>query len=100
MNVTSTTKAQIVLKFPILSYPPPDSMSWQRISGENWVNVSSSRKYNISKLDQIVSLTIFNLTEKDFGQYRLIIRNANGSYVQSFNVIKEGKIFLYILGIL
>ncbi|XP_060591904.1 hemicentin-1-like [Ruditapes philippinarum] len=91
-NLTVASNVTAVLYFPILAYPKPESVIWQKYSKSNWISVTSNSNINISNNELNVSLSIYNMMETDFGRYRLIISNDVGSYIQDYYINAEGKL--------
>ncbi|XP_060576315.1 hemicentin-1-like [Ruditapes philippinarum] len=90
-NFTSARNVTVVLFFPALAYPKPDSVIWQKYSMSNWISLSSNSNINISNNALNVSVSIYTMMETDFGRYRLIITNVVGSYVQDYYINAEGR---------
>ncbi|XP_060589340.1 nephrin-like [Ruditapes philippinarum] len=90
-NLTLASNVTAVLYFPILAYPKPESVIWQKYSMSNWISVTSNNNINISNNELNVSLSIYNLMETEFGRYRLIISNDVGSYIQNYYINAEDR---------
>ncbi|XP_060607875.1 neural cell adhesion molecule 2-like [Ruditapes philippinarum] len=88
-NLTLASNVTAVLHFPILAYPKPESVIWQKYSMSNWISVTSNSNINISNNELNISLSIYKMMETDFGRYRLIISNDVGSYKQDYYITAE-----------
>lgn len=96
-NVTNVTSGQHVsstLTFKALAYPKP-SVRWYKKHDSSLVELLSdlSKRILISSSEDRLeyNLTVLNITQSDYGQYRLDITNSFGQHVQIYNLIPNDQ---------
>ncbi|XP_060576316.1 receptor-type tyrosine-protein phosphatase epsilon-like [Ruditapes philippinarum] len=89
MNVTSALNVTAILQFHFIAYPSPDTVLWQKYIISNWTNLSYKNNITTSRMEHNISLTVHNVSEEDFGRYRLIIANDVGNYTREFYINAE-----------
>jgi hypothetical protein len=92
-NVTSEQHVPSTLTFRALAYPKP-SVRWYKKQDTSWLELLTNLSNKIlmsSSEDRLeYNLTVLNITQSDYGQYRLDITNSFGQHLQIFNLIPNG----------
>ncbi|XP_053372983.1 carcinoembryonic antigen-related cell adhesion molecule 5-like [Mercenaria mercenaria] len=81
-NFTGSLYESVTLNLSTLAYPEPGSTGflWHKESGMRWISLRSNTDLLISSSGLHSSLTIMNVSQQDYGQYRVTVTNAIGSY--------------------
>jgi hypothetical protein len=90
-HVFAEIDTSISLYLTALSYPKPNSVLWRKFDGKSWINVNESNNIRIYQSNLDFGMTIIRISKADFGEYKLFIANAVGSYIHNFYVEYSGK---------
>jgi hypothetical protein len=76
------------MSFTALAYPYPgaNGFFWQKRNDPNWTPVLANRDLLILSTAQQSFLTILNITNTNYGQYKLTVNNSLGTYIQHYNL--------------
>ncbi|XP_060559289.1 uncharacterized protein LOC132719530 [Ruditapes philippinarum] len=85
-RVIAEINTSISLHFTALSYPKPYSVLWRKFDGKSWTNVNESNNIRIYQSNLDFGMTIIRASKEDFGEYKLFISNAVGSYIHNFYI--------------
>lgn len=77
------------------AYPVPSqsNFTWMKCFSNDCEDLKTNAAVNITTIELTTRLTIFDVTEADFGMYELIVTNGIGEQmVQKFYLLPQGKI--------
>ncbi|XP_060574572.1 titin-like [Ruditapes philippinarum] len=91
-NITSVLDAPVTLTFEALAYPAPGpkGFTWYKQRETRWLQILTNEDFQISSSGLKTNLTILNVSENDYGQYRVTSENDFGSYNQYFYLLRHG----------
>ncbi|XP_060559917.1 nephrin-like [Ruditapes philippinarum] len=89
-NITSAQNATVTFEFKALAHPTPE-FQWFKLSGSTWKTMLTDNKSKIKTLEHYSSLSLSNITEDDYGRYRLRIQNEIGFLEQLYFLNAYGK---------
>ncbi|XP_053389839.1 contactin-4-like [Mercenaria mercenaria] len=83
-NITSTLHTPVTLSFTTLAYPEPgpSGFSWHKEDGVRWTPLMSNADLKISSSGLQTNLTLLNVSQSNYGQYRVTVVNGLGSFEQ------------------
>jgi hypothetical protein len=89
-NITSAQNVSATFQFKYIAYPDP-TFEWCRFTGSSCKTLNSDKKFEITKHGLKSSLTIRDISEDDYGCYKLKINNTVGSLEQFYFLNANGK---------
>ncbi|XP_053398031.1 uncharacterized protein LOC128556554 [Mercenaria mercenaria] len=83
-NITSSLNVPVRLSFTAIAYPEPGPTGflWHKEEARRWIPLLSNDDLQISSSGLQTNLTILNVSQQNFGQYRLTVMNDIGKYEQ------------------
>lgn len=83
-NVTSSKYVPVTLIFTVIAYPEPGptGFTWHKEVGTRWTPLLSNADIHISSTGLQTNLTIMNVSQSDYGQYRITTVNSIGTFEQ------------------
>ncbi|XP_053373002.1 nephrin-like, partial [Mercenaria mercenaria] len=83
-NITSILHTPVTLSFTTLAYPEPgpSGFSWHKEDGVRWTPLLSNTDLKISSSGLQTNLSLLNVSQTDYGQYRVTVVNSLGSFAQ------------------
>ncbi|XP_060596039.1 uncharacterized protein LOC132750111 [Ruditapes philippinarum] len=103
-NITSAQNVSVTFQFKSIAYPEP-RFEWFKLTDSSWetLNTGNDKKFEITTQGLNSSLTIRDITEDNYGRYKLKINNTVGSLEQIYFLKANGKpdqptLFKYLAG--
>ncbi|XP_045172593.2 uncharacterized protein LOC123534418 isoform X2 [Mercenaria mercenaria] len=90
-NKTSSLYVPTTLTFTTIAYPVPGPTGflWHKENGLLWMPLLSSNDLLVSSSGSQSHLTILNVSQSDYGRYKVTATNDVGSYVQYLFLLRE-----------
>jgi hypothetical protein len=89
-NITSAQNVSVTFQFKSTAYPEP-TFEWCKYVDSYCKTLNSDKKFEISTHGLNSSLSIRDITEDDYGRYKLKINNTVGSLEQIYLLKANGK---------
>ena len=94
-RVFSAQNGSITLHFKAIAYPAPE-FHWFKLNDSSWSSLKYGNKYETKAIDNYSYLIVRNITENDYGRYKLIIQNDVGSLEQLYFLKENGKYMIIV----
>ena len=95
-KVWTKTNSSVVLTYTIVAHPPPSTSSafvWRKKVNDHWVIINDTRRLQILiSQDRLqTNLSILQVQDDDFANYRVKVDNDIGSTEQTFVIQANGN---------
>ncbi|XP_060599472.1 hemicentin-1-like, partial [Ruditapes philippinarum] len=90
-KLTVTLNAPVTLTFQALAHPEPGpkGFAWYNFRETRWLQILTNEDFHISSSGLETNLTIFSVSQNDYGQYRVTTMNSIGTYNQYFSLLQQ-----------
>ncbi|XP_060599665.1 carcinoembryonic antigen-related cell adhesion molecule 5-like, partial [Ruditapes philippinarum] len=90
-KLTVPLDAPVTLTFQALAHPEPGpkGFAWYNFRDTRWLQILTNEDFQISSSGLETNLTIFSVSQNDYGQYRVTTINSIGTYNQYFSLLQQ-----------
>ena len=89
-SVSSALNVTVTFPFRAIAHPKPE-FQWFKMNDSSWNHLQDGNKFTINTIENYTNLTVRNITETDYGIYKLRIQNVVGSIEQCYFLNSKGK---------